>query len=105
VILPIALPNIISGLLLSIRRVSGETAPLFFTVAIYSIHKLPTSAIGQVMALPYQLYELSMSETNIVKQKETTYGIALILILIVLILNIITYTLKRYLSKSYKSNN
>jgi len=47
------MPNIITGLILSIGRVSGETAPILFTVAAYFLPKLPTSVFDQVMALPY----------------------------------------------------
>jgi phosphate transport system permease protein len=50
VILPIAFPNIITGLVLSIGRVSGETAPILFTVAAYFLPKLPKSIFDQVMA-------------------------------------------------------
>ena len=58
VVLPIAMPNIITGLILSIGRVSGETAPILFTVAAYYLPKLPSSIFDQVMALPYHLYEI-----------------------------------------------
>jgi ABC-type phosphate transport system permease subunit len=43
IVFPIAFPNIITGLILSIGRVSGETAPILFTVAAYFLPKLPTS--------------------------------------------------------------
>jgi phosphate transport system permease protein len=53
VVLPIAFPNIITGMILSIGRVSGETAPILFTVAAYFLPKLPSSIFEQAMALPY----------------------------------------------------
>lgn len=67
VILPIAFPNIITGLILSIGRVSGETAPILFTVAAYFLPKLPHSMFEQVMALPYHLYVMATSGTDIEK--------------------------------------
>ncbi|HXC07203.1 MAG TPA: phosphate ABC transporter permease PstA, partial [Bacteroidia bacterium] len=56
VIMPMAFPNIITGLILAIGRVSGETAPILFTVAAYFLPRLPHSIMDQVMALPYHLY-------------------------------------------------
>ncbi|MFM7017164.1 MAG: phosphate ABC transporter permease PstA [Bacteroidota bacterium] len=104
VTLPMALPNIITGLILSIGRVSGETAPILFTVAAYFLPKLPTSIFDQVMALPYHLYVISTSGTNINESRGMAYGTAVILILIVLILNIIANIIRRFLTKKYKTN-
>ena len=64
VVLPMALPNIITGLILSVGRISGETAPILFTVAAYFLPKLPHSIFDQVMALPYHLYVISTSGNN-----------------------------------------
>lgn len=104
VTLPMALPNIITGLILSIGRVSGETAPILFTVAAYFLPKLPTSIFDQVMALPYHLYVISTSGTNIAQSRSMAYGTAVILILIVVILNIFANIIRRFLTKKYKTN-
>jgi phosphate transport system permease protein len=104
VVLPIAFPNIITGLILSIGRVSGETAPILFTVAAYFLPKLPTSIFDQVMALPYHLYVISTSGTNIESSRAMAYGTALVLILIVLIVNLLANALRRYFSNKVKMN-
>lgn len=104
VTLPIAYPNIITGLILSIGRVSGETAPILFTVAAYFLPKLPHSVFDQVMALPYHLYVLATSGTNIEESRPMAYGTALVLIMIVLFLNLMANALRRYLSKKVKMN-
>jgi phosphate transport system permease protein len=104
VVLPIAFPNIITGLILSIGRVSGETAPILFTVAAYFLPKLPSGMFDQVMALPYHLYVISTSGTNIEKSREMAFGTALILILIVLISNLLANRLRRYFGKKVKMN-
>jgi phosphate transport system permease protein len=104
VVLPIALPNIITGFILSIGRVSGETAPILFTVAAYFLPKLPTSIYDQVMALPYHLYVISTSGTKIEESKAMAYSTALVLILIVLLLNVSANILRKYLSKKFKVN-
>lgn len=104
VILPIAFPNIITGLVLSIGRVSGETAPILFTVAAYFLPKLPKSIFDQVMALPYHLYVISTSGTNVEASRGMAYGTALVLILIVLILNLLANALRRYFGNKVKMN-
>ncbi|MDP4185433.1 MAG: phosphate ABC transporter permease PstA [Bacteroidota bacterium] len=104
VVLPIASPNIITGLILSIGRVSGETAPILFTVAAYFLPKLPHSVFDQVMALPYHLYVLATSGTDIEAARPMAYGTALVLIAIVLIFNLLANALRRYLSKKVKMN-
>ena len=103
VVLPISYPNIITGMILSIGRVSGETAPILFIVAYFTI-KLPTSIYDQVMALPYHLYVLATSGTDIEKTRPIAYGTALVLILIVLIINLIANGLRRYFSNKVKMN-
>ena len=104
VILPMAYPNIITGLILSIGRVSGETAPILFTVAAYFLPKLPSSIFDQVMALPYHLYVISTSGTKVQESRDMAYGTALVLVLFVLILNIAANALRRYFSKKVKMN-
>jgi phosphate transport system permease protein len=104
VILPMAMPNILTGLILSIGRVSGETAPILFTVAAYFLPKLPTSLYDQVMALPYHLYVVSTSGTDIVASRDMAYGTALVLVLFVLILNLLANALRKYLGNKVKMN-
>lgn len=104
VVLPIAFPNIITGLILSIGRVSGETAPILFTVAAYFLPKLPTSIFDQAMALPYHLYVISTSGTNIEESRPIAYGTALVLIIIVLIANLLANALRKYFGKKVKMN-
>ncbi|OYU96443.1 MAG: phosphate ABC transporter, permease protein PstA [Bacteroidetes bacterium B1(2017)] len=102
VVLPLAMPNIITGFILSIGRVSGETAPILFTVAAYFLPKLPSSIFDQVMALPYHLYVLSTSGTDMEASRNMAYGTALVLILIVLALNLIANFTRMFLNKKVK---
>ncbi len=103
VTLPMAFPNIITGLILSVGRVSGETAPILFTVAAYFLPKLPNSIFDQVMALPYHLYVIATSGTDIEASRPIAYGTALVLILIVLLINILATVLRRYFSNKVKT--
>ena len=102
VVLPIAFPNIITGVILSIGRVSGETAPILFTVAAYFLPRLPDSIYDQVMALPYHLYVIITSGTNIEESRPMAYGTALVLITIVLIMNLLANALRRYFGRKVK---
>lgn len=104
VILPMAFPNIITGLILSIGRISGETAPILFTVAACFLPQLPTSIFDQCMALPYHLYVISTSGTDIEASRGMAYGTALVLIAIVLIVNLLANALRSYFANKVKMN-
>ena len=99
-----AFPNIITGLILSIGRVSGETAPILFTVAAYFIPKLPESIMDQCMALPYHLYVISTSGTNIDQSRPIAYGTAMVLVLIILVVNLLANFARNYFAKKVKTN-
>lgn len=99
VILPMAFPNIVTGLILSIGRVSGETAPILFTVAAYFLPKLPSGIFDQVMALPYHLYVIATSGTDLEATRPIAYGTALVLIAIVLLLNLLAAALRKHFGK------
>lgn len=102
VVLPMAFPNITTGLILSVGRVSGETAPILFTVAAYFLPRLPTSIFDQVMALPYHLYVLATSGTDIEAARPMAYGTALVLILIVLFINILATIMRNFFNKKLR---
>ncbi len=80
VVLPAALPGILTGIILSISRAAGETAPIIFTVAAYYLPFLPSSIWEQAMALPYHLYVIS---TQVAKMpKEIMNGTLFVLVFI-----------------------
>lgn len=102
VLLPIAFPNIITGLILAVGRVSGETAPILFTAVAYFLPQLPDSVFDQVMALPYHLYVIATSGTDLEASRPMAYGTALVLIALVLVINLIANALRRYFGKKVK---
>ncbi len=99
VVLPAAFPNIITGLILSISRISGETAPIMFTVAAYFLPKINLAWNEQVMALPYHLYVVSTSGIDPESTSRIAFGTALVLTLIVLILNLLANWIRKSMSK------
>ena len=104
VILPMAMPNIITGLILALGRVSGETAPILFTCAAYYLPQLPDSIFDQCMALPYHLYVLATSGTDMEKQIPIAYGTALILVVIIFLINILANAMRNYFQNKLKTN-
>ncbi len=102
VLLPMAMPRIITGLILSLGRVSGETAPILFTCAAYFLPKLPDSIFDQCMALPYHLYVVATSGTDIEAQMPIAYGTAFVLILIVLLMNMAANSIRKFFENKLK---
>jgi phosphate transport system permease protein len=81
VVIPPAVPGILTGAILSIGRAAGETAPIMFTAVIFSSRFLPDSVFQPVMALPYHLFILA---TNVPGSSTNKYGTALVLLLLVI---------------------
>ena len=104
VVLPMAMPNVITGLILALGRVSGETAPILFTCAAYFLPQLPASILDQCMALPYHLYVISTSGTDMEAQLPLAYGTALVLIVIILLVNLLANALRKYFERKVKMN-
>ncbi|MCS6832997.1 MAG: phosphate ABC transporter permease PstA [Flammeovirgaceae bacterium] len=102
IVLPAAAPNILTGFIIAIGRVAGETAPIIFTAAVYFIPTVSFSFWQPVMALPYHLYVTSTSGIDLEKSRELAFGTAFVLITIVLILNIIASLIRQTLSKNLK---
>jgi phosphate transport system permease protein len=84
IVVPAALPGILTGVILSIGRVAGETAPILFTAATFYTRAYPTSPFSEVMALPYHIYALMTEGTHPTEQTRIAYGCALILLVLVL---------------------
>lgn len=80
VVFPSAASTIITGIILAIGRVAGETAPIMFTGAAYFAPEAAKSVFDQVMALPYHIYVLATSSTDIEATQPTQYGAILVLI-------------------------
>ncbi|MFA5117337.1 MAG: phosphate ABC transporter permease PstA [Candidatus Omnitrophota bacterium] len=87
IVLPTALPGILTGVILSIGRVAGETAPILFTAAAFYKRGYPKSIFNEVMALPYHIYALMTEGAHPDKQKAIAYGCSLILLFMVLLIS------------------
>jgi len=95
IVLPNALPGILTGVMLSLGRAAGETAPIMFTAAAFYTPDLPVSVFNEVMALPYHIYVMATAGTHIQATRHLQYGTAIVLIGLVLMLNL-TGLIMRY---------
>ena len=101
-VLPYSIGGMLTGLILAIGRVAGETAPILLTVAAFYLPRLPKSIFDQVMALPYHLYVLSTQHPDIAAVRPKAYGTALVLLLLVLGMGFAAIILRVRVRKKYK---
>jgi phosphate transport system permease protein len=94
VVLPQALPGILTGVILGLERAAGETAPILFTVAAFFLPRLPNSIFDPTMALPYHLFVISTQVPNMPIQIQ--FGTALVLLVFVLTMNLIAAVIRSY---------
>jgi phosphate transport system permease protein len=87
IVLPQALPGILTGVILGLERAAGETAPILFTVAAFFLPRLPTSPLDATMALPYHLFVISTQVPGM--PVKIQYGTALVLLVFVLGMNLL----------------
>jgi len=87
IVLPSAFPGILTGIILSVSRAAGETAPILFTAVAFYLPFLPSSLSDQVMALPYHLYVIATQIPNM--PKENMYATVFILVFITVGFNLL----------------
>ena len=87
VILPNALPGVLMGSILALSRAAGETAAIMYTGSVFFTPKDGASLFEPVMALPYHIYVMATSGTNIEATRPLQYGTALVLLLLVLVMS------------------
>jgi phosphate transport system permease protein len=100
IVLPNAIPGILTGTILGLGRAAGETAPILFTVAAFYLPRLPKGVFDQAMALPYHLYVISTQVPNV--DEKIRYGTALVLLFLVLFMNLIAIIIRYQFRKQKK---
>ncbi len=104
VILPAALPGILTSIILSMGRAAGETAPIIFTAAV-SVGK--PLAIHQTLsqptpALPWNIYNLATEHEAVDEIRHVQYGMVLTLVVLVLLLNLAAIIIRARISRRLK---
>jgi len=97
VVVPPAIPGIVTGAILSIGRAAGETAPILFTAVVFSQRFLPDSLFSPVMALPYHLYILA---TSVPGTETNEYGTAVVLLLLVILFYALAIGIRTHYQKN-----
>ncbi len=100
IVLPNAIPGILTGTILGLGRAAGETAPILFTVAAFYLPRLPHSLFEQAMALPYHLYVISTQVPNV--EEKVRYGTALVLLVLVIFMNLVAIIIRYQFRKKKK---
>ena len=94
VVLPSALPGMLTGAILAFSRAAGESAAIMFTAAVFFKPVLPASLLDSVMALPTHIYVLATAGTDIEKTRSLQYGSALVLVTLILLMNSVAIWLR-----------
>jgi phosphate transport system permease protein len=94
VLLPQAVPGILTGAILSVARGAGEVAPVMFTGAAYFLPYLPTYPTDQFMELGYHVFVLATQSPDVEATKPLLYGTVLVLLLLTFLLNLTAILLR-----------
>ena len=100
VVLPAALPNMLTGAILALGRAAGETAPIMFTAAAAYTLALPDSAFSEVMALSTHIYNMATSGTHIEETRHLQYGSVLVLMALVLGMSLVAIIIRARLRRN-----
>jgi phosphate transport system permease protein len=103
IVLPQAMPGILTGGILAVSRAAGEVAPILFTGAAYFMATLPKSITDQFMDLGYHVFILSTQSPNIEVTRPILYATVLALLLLTFALNIVAIVVRAKIRKSMRS--
>jgi phosphate transport system permease protein len=104
IVLPQALPGILTGAILSISRGAGEVAPIMFTGAAYFLPYLPHKPTDQFMELGYHIYVMATQSPDVEATKPILYGTVLILLILTLLLNFIAIFIRSKVRRQLKQS-
>ena len=103
IVVPQALPGILTGGILAVSRAAGEVAPILFTGVAYYMASLPTSLTNQFMDLGYHVYVLSTQSPNIEQTRPILYATVLVLLLLTLALNIVAIVVRANMRRKLRA--
>jgi phosphate transport system permease protein len=95
IVLPNSISGILTGIILEVSRTAGETAPIMFTGAAFFLPQLPQSVFDQTMAMSLHLFVISTQVPGV--PEDVAYGVAFVLIAMVLVMNSLSIAFRVYL--------
>jgi phosphate transport system permease protein len=105
VVLPQAVPGILTGAILSISRGAGEVAPILFTGAAYFLPTLPHSLHDQFMHLGYHVYVLATQSPDVDATRPLLYATVLVLLLLTFALNATALVVRSRMRKKFSGSH
>jgi phosphate transport system permease protein len=101
-ILPYSISGIMTGVILSLSRAAGETAPILLTGAWFYMSSLPSSVFDKFMALPYHIFTMSTQMADLELGKQIAYGTAVVLLMIILGMNLFAIIIRKKYREKYR---
>ena len=105
VVIPQALPGILTGAILAVSRAAGEVAPIMFTGATYFMATLPKSPVDQFMDLGFHVYILATQSPNIDMTKPIAFATIIVLLLLTFALNLLAMVIRAHLRIKMRATN
>lgn len=105
IVLPQALPGIMTGGILAVSRAAGEVAPILFTGAAYYMADLPHSLNDQFMDLGYHVFILSTQSPNVEKTRPILYATVVVLLLLTFALNLVAIMIRARMRKKLRQHS
>lgn len=103
IVLPQALPGIMTGGILAVSRAAGEVAPILFTGVAYYMASLPEKLTDQFMDLGYHVFVLSTQSPNIEQTRPILYATVLVLLMLTFALNIVAIVIRARVRKKLRA--
>ncbi|MBM3831705.1 MAG: phosphate ABC transporter permease PstA [Verrucomicrobia bacterium] len=102
IVLPQALPGIMTGGILAVSRAAGEVAPILMTGAAYYMASLPRSLTDKFMDLGYHVFILSTQSPNIEQTRPILYATVIVLLLLTFALNFVAILVRAHMRKQMR---
>jgi phosphate transport system permease protein len=109
IVLPAAMPGILTGLILAVSRAAGEVAPLMLTGAVKMAPSLPVDGMPpflhlqrKFMHLGFHIYDVSMQSPNVEAAKPMAFATTLVLLALVVLMNLTAIVIRRRLRRAYR---
>jgi phosphate transport system permease protein len=105
VVIPQAMPGILTGTILAVSRGAGEVAPILFTGAAYFLPRLPTRLTDQFMELGYHVYVMSTQSPDVDATKPLLYATVVVLLVLTFMLNAAAIVVRSRMRRRFSTAN